>query len=553
VFRVQFLMPRGVFLIVLLTSGVLAAQNSPAPRVPLGSASGQVVLEGAGTPLRKVQVTLVPSEGSVVFSRQDGREPKSGTTDSDGRFQIDQVQPGEYRVTLERNGFLGTNRRSRRYSSTLLSFASGQELQGLLFRMRQAGVIKGKVVDEDGDPVPEMNVVAISASAHDGASNSDGTTNDLGEFRIAGLSEGRFFVLAQPQQEGNSEAQRMEHAPTYYPGTLDQSQAASVEVHAGDESTANFSLISSRTFTVRGQVFGLAQRTAPTLRQGSSRIVASSAPMVMLERAENTQIASANLEEDGSFEIQGVLPGSYTARINSGYGSRLRATPTIEVRDADVSGVQLTVEPAVEVRGRFRMDNGQKLDWRQVQVILDPEDRKQADTARVARVQQDGLFAAQDVQPGTYHVVVTSNSSSLRDYIVKEVNASGKDVGDSGFAVGNAAPFLDVVGSAKGATIEGVAVDDTGKPVADVQIVCFPDVARRNRRDVYQQVQTDQRGYFSLRGLNPGEYQVLALDDAVTDITDPDFVAAHEAEGETVTIEGGERKAITLKLPAPAD
>ena len=70
---------------------------------------------------------------------------------------------------------------------------------------------------------------------------------------------------------------------------------------------------------------------------------------------------------------------------------------------------------------------------------------------------------------------------------------------------------------------------------------------------MYQQVQTDQRGYFSLRGLNPGEYQVFALEDNVPDITDPDFAAAHEGQGETVTVDSGERKAITLKLPSPQD
>ena len=96
-------------------------------------------------------------------------------------------------------------------------------------------------------------------------------------------------------------------------------------------------------------------------------------------------------------------------------------------------------------------------------------------------------------------------------------------------------------------------MDDDGKPIPDVQIVCIPDAARRKRHEIYQQVQTDQRGYFSLRGLNPGEYQVFALDEQANDITDPDFVSAHEGQGETVKIEPGEHKAIVLKLPTPQD
>ena len=137
------------------------------------------MLETAGTPLRKVTVMLVPSEGSVVFSNQEGREPQTTVTDSNGGFQFSGVRAGEYRVVLGRNGFLSTSRRSRRYSPNLLSLAPGQELQGLLFRMRQAGVIKGKIVDEDGDPVQGITVYPRLNSGRDESIVSD-TTNDLG-------------------------------------------------------------------------------------------------------------------------------------------------------------------------------------------------------------------------------------------------------------------------------------------------------------------------------------------------------------------------------------
>ena len=542
---------------LLLVGETLVAQNTVAPRQPLSSVAGQVVHESAGTPLRKVAVQLAPSEGSTVF-RQDDRNWHSATTDSDGRFQIVGIQPGEYRVVLEHNGFLSSTRRSRLYSSTLLSLAPGQELQGLLFRMRPAGVIKGKVVDEDGDAVPGIGVSAVSASGRDMESNVNATTNDLGEYRIAGLPEGKFLVIAQPQAEmiasGSKPSQEKVYAPTYYPGSLDQNQAASIDVHAGDETTASFNLISSRTFTVKGRVFGLKPQAHPTAQR--QIVIAGAGPAsIVLERADgqDNQSRGGGIADDGSFEIQGVLPGSYNARINSEHLNRLRVNQAIEVRDADIDGVQLTTESSVEMHGRFRMDDGRKLDWRQVQIMIDPDDRKQSDGPMMARMQADGSFTVANVEPGNYHVVVTSSSASLRDYIVKEVNVDGKEVGDSGFTTTGGASFLDIVGSAKGSAIEGTAVDDDGKPIPDMQIVCIPDAARRKRHDIYQQVQTDQRGYFSLRGLNAGEYQVFALDDASSDITDQDFVSAHDGQGETVIVEAGEHKSIVLKLPAPSD
>jgi len=543
--------------VLLLVGETLVAQNTVAPRQPLSSVAGQVVQESAGTPLRKVAVQLAPSEGSTVF-RQDDRNWHSATTDSDGRFQMLGIQPGEYRVVLERNGFLSSTRRSRLYSSTLLSLAPGQELQGLLFRMRPAGVIKGKVVDEDGDAVPGIGVSAVSVSGRDTESNGSATTNDLGEYRIAGLPEGKFLVLAQPQAEmiasGSKPAQQRIYAPTYYPGSLDQSQAASIDVHAGDETTASFNLISSRTFTIKGRVFGLERQAKPTAQR--RMVMDGPGPAsILLERTDRQDGATRGgpIDENGSFEILGILPGSYDARINTEDGQRLRVNPAIEVRDADIDGIQLTTETSVEMRGRFRMDDGRKMDWRQVQIMIDPDDRKQSDGPLMARMQADGSFTVANVQPGNYHVVVTSSSASLRDYIVKEVNVDGKEVGDSGFSITGGASFLDIVGSAKGSAIEGTAVDDEGKPIPDMQVVCIPDAARRKRHDIYQQVQTDQRGYFSLRGLNAGEYQVFALDDAPGDITNQDFVSAHDGQGETVTVGAGERKSIVLKLPPPAD
>ena len=515
--------------------------------------------ESTGTPLRKVSITLAPSEGSVVFSRQDTREAHSAITDSDGHFQMEGVQPGEYRVILVRSGFLAATRRSRLYSSTLLSLTAGQSLQGLLFRMRPAGVIKGKIVDEDGDAVPGASVMAISASGHDAESYPSATTNDLGEYRIPGLPDGKFAVLAQPQGEviemSDKSGAKKIYAPTYYPGTLDRSQATSVEIHSGEEATANFNLTSSRTFTVKGRVFGLNTQPAPTSQREYARIGASGIAAITLERADgqDSQPSGGPIQADGTFQIEGVLPGSYNARISSDRGNRLRVSPPIEVRDADVEGLQLTTETAAQVRGRFRMDDGIKLDWRRLQIAIEPDDPRESDGRMGARVQADGSFSFENVHPGTYHVVVTSSSAAFRDYIVKEVNVAGKEVGDSGFSVGSGAAFLDVVGSAKGSTIEGSAVDDDGKPIPDVQIVCIPDAARRKRHEIYQQVQTDQRGYFSLRGLNPGEYQVFALDEQANDITDPDFVSAHEGQGETVKIEPGERKAMVLKLPTPQD
>jgi hypothetical protein len=258
---------------------------------------------------------------------------------------------------------------------------------------------------------------------------------------------------------------------------------------------------------------------------------------------------------NATFEVGGVLPGSYNAQVIApgpdGWRP-VRVGQTIEVRDADVDGLQLSPEPPSEIRGRFRMDtSGPAPDWTQINLQIDPDDRDGSTNEVVGKVAKDGSFNL-EAPSGNYHVIVTSNSNGefWRDFIMKEVVLNGKDVGDSGFSLTGGLTSLEIVASAEGSSIEGNVVDEDGKPVADILVVCVPDASRRKRREIYQQVTTDSRGHFAMRGLNPGEYQVFTLDDPTDDITDPDFVAAHEALGQTVKLDAGERKGVMLKLPA---
>jgi hypothetical protein len=320
-----------------------------------------------------------------------------------------------------------------------------------------------------------------------------------------------------------------------------------VEVHPGDEAGANFNLVSTRTFCVRGGVSGL------TSQKGAQPGRAT----VTLETVDNSveQHFQSPVLPNGTFEITGVFPGSYRASMIARTGDEwqvLRTSQTVDVRDADVEGLQLSPEPPSQIRGRFRMDtSGPAPDWTQINLQIDPDDRDGSTNEVVGKVAKDGSFNL-EAPSGNYHVIVTSNSNGefWRDFIMKEVVLNGKDVGDSGFSLTGGLTSLEIVASAEGSSIEGNVVDEDGKPVADILVVCVPDASRRKRREIYQQVTTDSRGHFAMRGLNPGEYQVFTLDDPTDDITDPDFVAAHEALGQTVKLDAGERKGVMLKLPA---
>jgi protocatechuate 3,4-dioxygenase beta subunit len=102
--------------------------------------------------------------------------------------------------------------------------------------------------------------------------------------------------------------------------------------------------------------------------------------------------------------------------------------------------------------------------------------------------------------------------------------------------------------SANGATIEGAVVDSKGKPVAHATVLDIPSAEHRNRTDLYQRDTTDELGHFSLRGLNPGKYTVLAFDELQTDVREPEFSKSYEGRGEHVQLDEGARTSVVVKL-----
>jgi len=542
--------PALAFSLVLVPSAC-AMQASP-EKASTPSIHGSVLQEPDGQPIRKANVQLNSRTGPSAAQY-------SANTDAEGQFTIDDVQPGQYLVVVERPGFVQSGAGGRR---NFISVQAGSGKNEFVLHMLPAAVITGKIVDSDGDPMPDVNVTAARAgsrrTARDSHDFANGATNDLGEFRISGLRAGRYKITASPPQglrppnlkENNNGKEQSTYLTTHYPGVLDEEQAIAVEVHAGTETRVNFGLVTGHTYRVSGSVMGVQNKggMAQILLQGKGNGASRMPPQ--------------GLGDGGKFEFTGVLPGSYVARLitvtfEGGQPAiqMVRLGQPIEVSDGNVEGLRLQAQPDGQIRGKFHLDTDQKLDWTQLTVSVFPVEEHGSEIVfeggvglpTSSSVTSEGTFELNNVPAGSYQLMVGARSKNLADYFTKSVTLDGRDVSDSGFPV-SSQTFLDVVVSANGASIVGTVVDDKGQPVANATVVDVPGVERQMRLDLYQRDTTDEGGHFSLRGLNPGKYMMFAFDELQGDVREPEFLKSYETRGETVQLDEGTRKSIVLKV-----
>jgi hypothetical protein len=162
------------------------------------SVQGKVVQEPGGQGIRKVKVSL---------RRISGPRPGDyeAITDETGQFKIEGVEPGGYWVQLERAGYAAERNTNR---AKTIKVIVGEGMKDLVFHMQMAGVISGKIVDSDGDPLRYVDVMAIAstggASTGDTAPPARGATNDLGEYRIADLSPRKIYCSGDAPGESGA-------------------------------------------------------------------------------------------------------------------------------------------------------------------------------------------------------------------------------------------------------------------------------------------------------------------------------------------------------------
>jgi protocatechuate 3,4-dioxygenase beta subunit len=549
-----------VFLLILTLSAGVFAQEAKPQDAKRATVEGFVTRDPDSQPVKKALIELIAENQSQAGNY-------TAITAADGTFRIDNVLPGRYHLFAERTGLLDLDRQRRHTDGQILTLAPGQELKDLHLRLQAAAIIRGRVTDEDGDPLPNAEVTALRqtyVAGHKHWENAGADrTNDLGEYRIANLPAGNVYISVNPPPDFKSlienagaradarnpkpDAQSETYQTIYYPGTPDRAQAAPVQLHSGDEFPADFSLVPSPSLSIRGSVINVPPR--------------ASASIMLQSRDFSLILNGADIRKDGSFVIHDVSPGNYTIIATvEGTPVPMMARQSLQIGSASVDGLRLAPQPGTTVQGRVRVEGKNattRFDPERIFLALqsvDPEQDEAMIASRetfssIAHVSPDGSFQWTDVPAGNYYVQVMGDSAGNEGWFVKSLTAGGRDVNDAGLSLSGGTASLDLVVSANGAVVEGVAVDHKGEPLANTLVVAVPEPRLRSRTDHYRKTVTDQNGRFTLRGIRPGNYTLFAWQTVEGDAYfNSDFLKSYEQQGAALQLSEGDRKSLQLEV-----
>lgn len=534
----------------VLLLGILActatAQTAVSTEQPTTARiEGKAINAVDNTPLRNVEITLMGNNLEGML--------RAAKSDAEGRFSFSAIPPGTYLVSISRAGFV--TRKSSRVlltNGSMITLAEGDKIVDVTVPLWPAAVIRGKVLDATGEPVANARVSAFRTGQGKRAARRDSshaaTTDDNGDFRLFGLPPGKYIVMATAMGEGmepavadSDQGKESRSVATYYPSTANSHEATPIVLRSSDEFPLNILLTTAKTVHVRGRVSG--KPAAMTF--------------VILMAVEEFFFGGRAQVKDGKFDIGGVTPGRYMLQaisMNEGEIEPRMTRQMIEVGPAGAEDVFVLLGGRGKVSGSVSVEGG-KLDLKKIRLMLLPAETSEFSSGFAisgndrdgGRVSDDGVVQFKSVDAGRYRLMVVGNSAGIEDWYTKSVRIGTQDVTYSPFDVAaDANVGFQMILSADGGTIEGVAVDDKEKPWGNVTVLSVPEAKRRQDEQSYGHASADQHGRFKIRGLAPGEYTVFALEDrdSISEFHDAEILRSMESSGVKVKVEGRDHKSV---------
>jgi len=528
-------------LAVICGSAMAQAGNAERMLIPTGPyrIAGMAANARAGNALARCRVTIADAKNQ--------RKVQSVITGDDGRFEF-HVPAGKFSLGGAKRGFISAGYNQHDEYSTAIVTGADLDTENLILRLAANAVLTGQVLDEFGEPVRNAQIMLYRRQRAEGIGRTSlfrtAMTDDQGRYEVTPLDEGTYFISAKASPwyavhptsnaEGapNSPAQvdpslDVVYPTTFYGDATEVEGAAPIAVHGGDRLEADIHLNPV-------PALHLIYRVSEDLNRG---MILPQLEKRVFDGTEHENAGNIQSIAPGVFEMAGIAPGRYSVRMPGSNGEWKEPT---EVNldsggELDVTSGRSTsqVKLAVQIEGAATLPA-------QLQILLRPGKGK---TDYGQRVNAKGEADFSDVIAGTYDILA---ASSTQRYSVARIASEAGIISGHSLNVPAGVSLtiaLSLVGGS--VTVEGFAKRD-GKAVSGAMIVLVPKNAEADR-DRFRRDESDLDGSFSLSGVIPGSYTVIAIDDGWdVEWSTPAVLAQYLKRGQTIEV--GDRSAPSLRL-----
>lgn len=529
-----------------------------------------------GEPVKKATIRLA-RQNAAPSSANAPQMPQGYTTMSqaDGTFKIENIEPGNYHLSGERTGYLNTEygAKSVGQRGTTITLRPAQQLTNISLALTPQGVINGKVVDQDGDPVNGAMVQLVVETWQRGKlrhmMQNGSSTNDLGEYRIANIRPGKYYLVVQrarfsPDSQQSAEPGKPDIRPvrTFYPEAASISAATPLDIKAGQElNGTNIRLLNAATYHIRGKVVGsIPEGTNERLNVNASARD-DQEPMFMFG-------GGANVAKDHTFDIPGIAPGSYTLTAFA-IGGQMRTfgRQDVDVGQGDVNDVQVDIVPPSAVHGQVSIEGNSQpgtapANLKNIRIFLSPSESMMMMGNNMAMPKDDGTFTIENVAPARYYL----NANPPSGTYLKSVRLGSQDLRGKELDMTQGAGQISIVFSYGVAELDGTvqfpqstsdASDGaaSGQPntTPDASIVLVPDKLNDDGSGL-DFSNSGAGGSFTVKNLPPGHYRAYALERMdFNELQNPDVLKELESKGTDVDLKENDKKQIQLPLISTGD
>ncbi len=531
---------------------------TPGQRPTLMSIVGGQVVDDTGRLIENATVRLVSA-----------RATSTRLTDRRGRFLYENVPAGAYVLTVKKSGYYDGAYGKRRPAGSALPFeiAATQSMGDMRVELFRGCVITGSVVDEGNEPVAGVRVIAFRRDFVEGewryTTSGNGVTDDRGAFRVFGLEPGEYIVSTPTTQANTSDGEVLTATLT----DVDERATAYPSVFYP---AARYFPLALPLLLVSGEVkYAVDFKWSPVVaRTVSGRLTGSelavSDQVVRLVPFDSqgagfgTEAAITLSGPDGSFTFRRVPAGTYRLEAGAAFTGRAEQTVAVTwgradvaVIDEDVTKLEVEMGGGRSIAGAvtFAASASQPAAGpARVPVTLVPAAPGLSPTSKIA-IEADGTFTRTNLVPGPYYVrvgatppgtYVRSISGGGHDALDAPVDLTDRDVDDIEITLTDRG--TEIIGSVRDSRLLQI-------PGAAVIVMSAHDKQWTPNRTRYLRAST--AGSFIITGLPPGEYLLVAIDDAMAEgWQDSRVLAQLRTLATRIALREAESRTLELRLSA---